>query len=1021
MALVTPGLAYAAPGATPADRFERVSTDKIDSSFVPASASKDAVIQAMVELTAEPVAVVAAESDQPLTEAQKAQVVTKIKADQDVVKGEVAAVGGKVESQMQSAYNGMRVAVKRSELDALAGLPQVKAIHKVVYHEPGNATSIPYLGVQEVWKNTGYTGKNVKVAVIDTGIDYTHATFGGPGTVAAYTAARAASSTPADPALFGPQSPRVKGGWDFVGDEYNGKDKVTPAPDANPLDCAGHGTHVAGSIGGGGVNVDGNAFTGPYNETTPQREFRVGPGIAPQVDLYALKVFGCTGSTGVTTEAIDWAVKNGMDVINMSLGSSYGTSDDSSAVAATNAAAAGVVVVASAGNSGANPYLVGSPSTGSGVISVAANDPAKSFPGAKITVGGQTIDAVNANGATLPTTPFTVVVLKDDPATPANEALGCSVDAYTKNGISPTADPKQIAVTKRGTCARVARGVYGQQAGAGAVLMINNTDSMPPYEGRITSNPDTGAAYDVTIPFLGVPLSKGAALTDGSSVTLASAELPNPTFGAFGSFTSAGPRTGDSGLKPSVTAPGVSIVSAGFGTGNAPAVMSGTSMAAPMVAGVAALTVQSHPKWSGQDRTAAIVGTARPSKVTDYRLTRGGGLVDPAAAVAASSVVLGDSYRTDSGRYRETALSFGFTEINGLFVGTKLVTIKNNGSSSETYTISATPTTQSLPARVSVGTTRVTVPPRQSRAVPVTLVVEARNVPSSIADGSQSRFYEVSGNVSVVGSKSKATMAIPYLLVPRSLSGVLASQTARTGADSAKVSLVNLGLTRSGDADFYTWGLSDPQDIDAKSFDRSHDIRAVGVSSSPVGDDQLLVFAINGYNRFSNVAGTEFDVPIDVNGDGKADYTVFSYDSGAIRTGYTDGKAEVFIFNNATGSLAPSGFLTFAPTDSSTLLLPVRASSVGVKQASGAFSYTAVGFSSQSGAADEVAGWASYNPWAKAISNGDYVTVNPFRTASQTLTIDRAQLAIQKPLGTMVVVFDNCAGRMEAITLPAPK
>ena len=233
-----------------------------------------------------------------------------------------------------------------------------------------------------MWQDNGYTGAGVKVAIIDTGIDYTHATFGGPGTPEAFAAASANNTT--NRAWFGDDAPRVKGGWDFVGDSYNASDPANsiPKPDANPIDCSGHGTHVAGTTGGGGVTEDGAPYTGPYDATTSEGAFRVGPGVAPEVDLYALKVFGCEGSTDLTVEAINWAVEEEMDVINMSLGSDYGTDDDPASVAASNAAAKGIVVVASAGNAGPNPYLTGSPGAGNGVISVAANDSTETFPGA---------------------------------------------------------------------------------------------------------------------------------------------------------------------------------------------------------------------------------------------------------------------------------------------------------------------------------------------------------------------------------------------------------------------------------------------------------------------------------------------------------------------------------------------------------------------------------------------------------------------------------------------------------------
>ena len=216
---------------------------------------------------------------------------------------------------------------------------------------------------------------------------------------------------------------RDRGGIDLVGDDYNADPssasyQPVPHPDDNPLDCQGHGSHVAGTAGGSGVLADGTGFTGPYDTTTPSNTFRVGPGVAPQADLYAVRVFGCEGSTDMVVPALDWAVENGMDVVNMSLGSSFGRGDDPDAVAAANAVGAGVVVVASAGNSGHNPYLTGSPGSGDGVVAVSAVDSAEGFPGATVTVDGQAIEAINANGASLDGIgELTVVRLVDDPAT----------------------------------------------------------------------------------------------------------------------------------------------------------------------------------------------------------------------------------------------------------------------------------------------------------------------------------------------------------------------------------------------------------------------------------------------------------------------------------------------------------------------------------------------------------------------------------------------------------------------------
>ncbi|QKJ20189.1 S8 family serine peptidase [Microbacterium hominis] len=1024
----TAAAAAAAPDDDPSSRFTAAeSSGQISSTFLPRSADAAAKLSVVVQLSGDPVAVVEAQKGRDLSKTEKKAIRDSLKAAQKPVVDAVKAAGGSVQAEMQSAYNGVQATVQASTVADLTALPGVVAVREARTSTIDNAVSVPFLGVPQVWQNTGYTGENIKVAIIDTGIDYTHANFGGPGTVEAYDAAHAAETEAADPALFGPNAPRVKGGWDFVGDAYDANDdNAVPMPDSNPLDCQGHGSHVAGTTGGTGVTAEGATYTGAYDESTASQDWLIGPGVAPEVDLYALRVFGCDGSTNITVAAIDWAVENDMDVINMSLGSSYGTAEDPEAVAASNAVAAGVVVVASAGNSGPSPYINGSPGTGEGVISVAATDSTASFPGAEVTLNGVTVPAINANGADLEGLgEFTVKRLVDIDGTPENEALGCSVAAYTANGV--TAGANQLAVSTRGTCARVAKAIFAQQAGAAASLMVNSSPDYPPFEGAITENPDNGDPYTVTIPFLGVRSTDGAAFTgvDGTAATIAPADLENPNFRGFASFSSNGPRSGDSGIGVDIAAPGVSIVSTGVGTGNGPSTNSGTSMAAPHVAGVAALAVQAHEGWSAADVSAAIVSSADPDGVAGYQLTRAGaGLVDTAQAVATQVIASGDKVRTEMGTFREANLSFGFQESTSGFSGEKEITLTNHGTSPVTYQVSAAPSPQSEQATVSFDRSSVTVPAGGKATVKATLTASSASVGSSLA--SQFALYEFSGNV--VFSSETSSLRVPYLMVPRADTNVEAKTGELFGkkekvVDAAKsVTLTNKKGASAAIADFYQWGLTDKKDVAKQITDTGFDLANAGVQSFPFSGTQLLVFAVNTHQRWSNAAAVEFDVLIDTNRDGKPDFAVFAVDSGLVRAGSVDGRSEVFIANLNTGGLSAQGFLAQAPTDSSTILLPVTTSALGLTAANGTFDYTVASFSlTDSAGFDEFDGMATYNPFAPAIENGQFVEVAKNGTLTVPVAVDGDAVAAQKPLGVMAAVVDNQSGTSEAVLVKMTK
>ena len=896
----------------------------ITPAWMPVGLSKQPV-NVVVQLAGDPVTVQQETAGRKLSKAEKAAAKNALKGPQNALKSQIEAMGGTVVNTYQSAYNGIKVRIARNKAEQLATLPGVIGVRPLQIMRPTNTNGVPLISAPSVWQNLGLHGENIKIAIIDTGVDYTHANFGGPGTVAAYDTAHAAETRRRESGVVRPRGPARQGRHRPRRRQLQRRSGLRHLP-ANPASgsesarlpsysgSVGHGTHVAGSAAGSGVLANGKTYTGLYNATTISgNAWTVGPGVAPKADLYAVRVFGCDGSTDVTVDAIEWAVDNDMDVINMSLGSAFGTKDDPSAVASTNAAKAGVVVVTSAGNSGSSPYITGSPGTGDGSIATAANDPLQLVQGIRINTTPPTgtplsLQAINANGVTtgLPIT-GPLVVLKDNPATTtdipgfigsANEALGCHASAYTFNGVA--AGNEQIAVAKRGSCARVAKAIFAQKAGAAVAVMTNNAAGLPPFEGPITANPDTGEPYIVTIPFAGVAGSQTSATSDsgrlqasppGTTAALSVQNFANPGFMGFASFSSGGPRTGDSGLKPDITAPGLSIFSTAAGTGNGGKFLSGTSMASPHVAGVAALTRQAHPTWKAEEIKAAIVNTGLPSGVTGYRTSRGGtGLVQPVASTRSQVTASADDKKFVVG------INFGFEELKDDFNKKKTIRLRNNGSTAATFNI-AQANPQGSPHTVNLNKTVVTVPARRDAVVEVTL-----RVPAATA-GDATAFQEVAGLIQFTpvsaSDNGGVALRVPYYLVPRANSDV-STKLGRLDAThpSAVAEVTNKNGVIPGNADFYAWGLdgkNDPGKV-------SNDIRAVGVQSfafpnAADPDRALIVFAVNTRNRWSNASVNEFDIGVDVDGDGVDDYVVVGADQGAIQTGVFNGIMGSFVFS----------------------------------------------------------------------------------------------------------------------------
>jgi minor extracellular serine protease Vpr len=1069
-------VAKGAGGSQSPIRFAKIdpalyASDGAAGKFTPASLSNKQVT-AVVQLGGAPVAVRDANAKKQgakLTGAQKDAIRQQLRSQQDALRGQLANAGAKIVGQMQDAYNGIQVIVAQKNLAQLASLPNVVGIHAVPKFKPANIHGVPLIGAPQAWQNTGATGAGVKVGIIDTGVDYTHADFGGAGTVAAWDYAFDHSTV--DPATdsqlaaqFGPTAPRVKGGTDFVGDDYNANDPDhnVPQPDKNPLDCFNHGTHTAGTLAGSGVTSGGATYTGPYNGSisTNPADWKVFPGVAPQADIYEYRVFGCAGSSSIVDLAINKAVADGMSVISMSLGSDFGGNDDPTSVAAQNAVNDGISVVASAGNAGGNGYMVGSPSTSNGVLSVAAMDgTTPTFPGAHLVLStGKSMDAIDANGATITPGTYDLRVVPgtgEQVSTPTGSGIdgdaisvGCTVAAdEAPNGGQPW-PAGTILVVERGICARVHKAVVAQQAGAAGVIMVNNSSGFPPFEGDITSDPDdpnfTGT---VTIPFLGVPggatpstSTNGANLlaADGGTVALSSASVNNPGYLTTASFSSGGPRNPDSAPKPDVIAPGVSVLSAGIGTGTEPLVDSGTSMACPMTAGIAALVKQVHPAWNGLQIKAAIMNTADRSLNTGYNVRRAGAGVVQAQKAVNSSVLATTADQLDS-------IAFGYVPGSGDYTDQKAITLTNLGSVDATYSLSVA--TQSVQGTsVTVSPSSVTVPHGQSMTVHVNLSISASAFAALPSDDT---FAIGPGGVNTVrgdivatptaGDASAQTLAVPYLVVPRGLSDVTAgTPTAWTKSNSpagkgfnSTLPVTNNGI-HAGTADLYAWGIHDGNENSAPM-----DVRDVGVQVQPganfgVSDsDRGLVFLINTYGTSTNQSVNEYDVLIDTNRDGQADFVVVGFDLGALLTGDNDGRFGSFTIDASTGDIIDA-FFADAPMNGSTIELPAIASEIGLAQKAAkptAFRYAVNAFSEVPGGIVDSTGSALFDPFHPAVSSG---VLNEDGTAkavaaggsiSLPLSVDKSQLGNTPALGWLVASVDDANGAPQAdeVAVPALK
>jgi subtilisin family serine protease len=581
----------------------------------------------------------------------------------------------KVNRSYKNAFNGVAMKLPANQVQSLLKSTTVKAVYSdlQVQVEPpvkeknsevdtlgkGMADERSYLQVDKLHEE-GYTGKGVKVGVIDTGIDYNH---------------------PDLKDVF-------KGGYDIVDNDADPMETTyedwinAGKPTGTYLTT--HGTHVSGIIAGQGKNTSEYATT----------------GIAPDAELYAYRVLGPYGSgtTAGVIAGIDRAVEDGMDVINLSLGAALNDPMFPTSMAVNNAVLSGVTAVVAAGNSGDRMYTLGSPGAAALALTVgASNVPIKlvsykgSFAAGQDTVSadlrllalGYGDDITKLKGQTLPV---------------VYAGMG-TADDFTGKDVKG-----KIALVSRGNnIALVDKIKAAKQNGAVAVLLFNNNEAEGHIPAYLAEGPDH-------IPTFSLTNADGLALKQKVE-----AGYKNFTFGemtesktqgdVLAGFSSRGPSRKNYEIKPEVTAPGVSVLSTvasdvvnGDKEDNyqyAYERMSGTSMASPHVAGIAALLLQADPSLQPEDVKTILMNTADPLSKPYSVFEVGAGRVDPYEAIH-SDVEITEYDKTPMIVNGEKTLinektggiSFGQLAYTGKdIVDSRSVVLSNKGKTAKTFDV----------------------------------------------------------------------------------------------------------------------------------------------------------------------------------------------------------------------------------------------------------------------------------------------------------------------------------------------